>query len=336
VRLVPGAVTAAAGFFLVSRRRGIQAAQVRQELGGQLAASRRGRAGRRDLLPDAGSVSCSDLFADAARAQAAAPRGAGRRPDRGPAPGRGAAWARPSVPPRDPRPPPRARPWNPAPPPPPTARRPGRLCSCHRPAAAAPAKPARAARPAPAPPGGGPLPGQQPAQPAGAPGSPRPLRPRRRPPDQRAGLGRARTDPQITQRLFRRADRHHRVRALVRIDPDHHRPHQHTPPSSPEMARPWRASLIPGLLTLAPLSSHATARTDRPAPRSKARPRERGRQAVREPAHRTSERYGQAPQRRPRSLLGRFGVSRCPAGHVSLRGRASGSRSVGRLVKLSF
>ena len=46
-----------------------------------------------------------------------------------------------------------------------------------------------------------------------------------------------------------------------------------------------------GLLALAPLSSHATARTDRLAPRSKARP-QRGRQAVREPAHRTSERYG--------------------------------------------
>jgi hypothetical protein len=48
---------------------------------------------------------------------------------------------------------------------------------------------------------------------------------------------------------------------------------------------PWRACLIPGWSAAVPLSSHATARPDRPAHRSQARPG--GRQAVREPAHRT-------------------------------------------------
>ena len=44
-------------------------------------------------------------------------------------------------------------------------------------------------------------------------------------------------DPQIAQRFFRRADRHRRVRGLMRIDPDHHCSHQHAPASSPENGR---------------------------------------------------------------------------------------------------
>ena len=69
------------------------------------------------------------------------------------------------------------------------------------------------------------LPGQQVAQAAGAPGRPGPLRPGRRPRQQPLRLDRAGADPQLTQRLLRRADRHRRVRGLVRIDPDHHYHH---------------------------------------------------------------------------------------------------------------
>ena len=46
---------------------GIQAAQVGGELGGELAAGPGDRAGRRDLLQDAGGVSCGDLLGGPAR-----------------------------------------------------------------------------------------------------------------------------------------------------------------------------------------------------------------------------------------------------------------------------
>ena len=39
-------------------------------------------------------------------------------------------------------------------------------------------------------------------------------------------LGRRATHPQLAQRLLGRADRHRRVRALVRVDTDHHCRHQ--------------------------------------------------------------------------------------------------------------
>ena len=45
---------------------GVQAAQVLQELAGQLAARGPDRAGRRDLLQDGGGLSCGDLLGDAA------------------------------------------------------------------------------------------------------------------------------------------------------------------------------------------------------------------------------------------------------------------------------
>jgi len=138
-------------FLLGIAELGVQASQVLQELAGQLVARRRDRAGRGDLLQDAGGVSCGDLLADAAGEQPAAPRAADKRPDCGPGPGRGAAWTAPSAPPRDPRPPPGAGTWSAAPRQRPTARRSGRSCSCPRPAAAAPGRPAWAARPAPAP-----------------------------------------------------------------------------------------------------------------------------------------------------------------------------------------
>jgi len=68
--------------------------------------------------------------------------------------------------------------------------------------------------------------GQQVAQPAGALNGPGPLRPGRGPGQQPLRLGGAGTDLQLTQRLLRRADRHRRVRGLVRVDPDHHCRHE--------------------------------------------------------------------------------------------------------------
>ena len=50
---------------------GIQASQVFQELAGQLAARGADWAGRRDLLQDAGGLSCGDLLGDAASDQVA-------------------------------------------------------------------------------------------------------------------------------------------------------------------------------------------------------------------------------------------------------------------------
>ena len=71
-------------------------------------------------------------------------------------------------------------------------------------------------------PGGDQLLRQQAPQPGGALDRPGPRRPARRPRPQLFRLGRASLHPQLTQRLLARADRHRRVRALVRVDPDHH------------------------------------------------------------------------------------------------------------------
>jgi hypothetical protein len=67
------------------------------------------------------------------------------------------------------------------------------------------------------------------AQAAGALDRPGPPRPGRRPGQQALRLDSAGADPQLTQRLLRRADRHCRVRGLVRIDPDHDYRHGNTP-----------------------------------------------------------------------------------------------------------
>jgi hypothetical protein len=63
---------------------------------------------------------------------------------------------------------------------------------------------------------------QQAPQPGGALHRPGPLRPRRCPRQQLLRLRRAGAHPQLAQRLLDHADRHRRVRALVRVDPDHH------------------------------------------------------------------------------------------------------------------
>jgi len=69
------------------------------------------------------------------------------------------------------------------------------------------------------------------AEPRGAAGAldrPGPLRPGRGPGQQPLSLGHAGADPQLTQRLLRRADRHRRMRSLVGIHPDHHCRHRNT------------------------------------------------------------------------------------------------------------
>ena len=132
--------------------------------------------------------------------------------------------------------------------------------------------------------------GQQPAQPASPLDSPGPPGPRCRPRHELIRLGLRGAYPQFAQRLLRRADHHRRMRALVRVDTDHHCCHQHAP-SPRERRRTWRACLIPDLLALAPLLSHATTRTDRLAPRSKARPHAAGRRLGSQPIG-PLERYG--------------------------------------------
>ena len=72
--------------------------------------------------------------------------------------------------------------------------------------------------------------GQQVAQPADALYRPGPLRPGRGPGQQPLRLGGAGTDPQLTQRLLGRADRHRRVRGLVRVNPDQHCHERPLPP----------------------------------------------------------------------------------------------------------
>ena len=79
-------------------------------------------------------------------------------------------------------------------------------------------------------PGGQQLLGQQVAQAAGALDRPGPLRPGRGPCQQPLRLRGAGAHPQLPQRLLGPADRHRRVRGLVRVDPDHHSCHRPAPP----------------------------------------------------------------------------------------------------------
>ena len=170
--------------------------------------------------------------------------------------------------------------------------------------------------------GGGELLGEQAPQASGAPGRPGPLRPRRRPPDELPRLASGGSDPELAQRFFCRADHHRRVRALVRVHADHHCRHRYAPSRHHREWRTWRACLITDLLSLAPLLSHATARPGRLAPRYKARPGQcrHGRQAVREPARRTSRTLRHNPKR-PQEQLG--GSACSPRHRKSRHGRIS-------------
>jgi hypothetical protein len=112
--------------------------------------------------------------------------------------------------------------------------------------------------------GGDQLLGQQAAQPGGALHRPGPLRPGPRPGGQLAGLARACPDPQRAQRLLGRAHCHRGVRALMRGRSRSPLPSAHSPSSPGHSDRPQRTCLIPDLRwALVPLSSHATARSDR-------------------------------------------------------------------------
>ena len=132
--------------------------------------------------------------------------------------------------------------------------------------------------------------GQQVAQAPGALDRPGPLRPGRCPRHQPPGLGRRGAHPQLAQRLLGLVDRHRGVRGLVRVDTDHHCCHQRLLIIVRDRG-PWRACLISVLAARAsfeprhgetPQSWHLVRKPDRT-----------GRQAVREPAPRTSRRYDQ-------------------------------------------
>ena len=155
---------------------GVDAAQVLEERGGELAAGRLHGARRRDRAQEPGGVSCGDRLRRRRRGPArTAPHAAGRRPGCGCGPGHGGAWTTPSAPPRDHRAGPPGRRPSAARRRRPTGRRSGRSCSRPRRPAAAPGRRAWAARPAPA--------RRRPAAagPAGGPGRRRPRPPRSAP-----------------------------------------------------------------------------------------------------------------------------------------------------------
>ena len=227
VRLVPVAATAVASLLAGLADPGVDAAQVLDEGRGELAAGRRHRVRRCDRRQDPGGLACGDRLGDAAGDQLAqAPRAAGTRPGCGCGPGHGSAWTRSSAPPRDHRAGPPGRRPSAARRRRPTGHRWGRSCSCPRWPAAGPARPAWAAHPAPAHPA---------ASSCWASRWPRPPAPSTAQvrcgqaaahASSRSAWAAAGADPQLTQRLLRRADRHRRMRGLVRIDPDHHCRHE--------------------------------------------------------------------------------------------------------------
>ena len=279
---------------------GIEVAQVLQELAGELVAGLGDGASRRDLLQDAGGLACADLLAEAAGDQLAEHRvePAG---DLVAGPGQVTVPLGPHLQHR------------------------GVVLGCHFPPGPGTQRRDRDGQgvvgvvlvrvpglqqPHPGGqlgrhvqhplPGSDQLLGQQMPQPTSAFHGPGPLRPGRGPGHQLLRLGRGRADPQLAQRLFACPDRHRGMRALMRVHADHHC-HQHTPRSSPRgMAEPQRACLIPDLLALAPLSSHATARPGRLAPRSKARP------------HAVGRRFGSQPT----GPLERYGTTAAPSGSI--------------------
>ena len=94
----------------------------------------------------------------------------------------------------------------------------------------------------------------------------------RRPTQQPLRLPGRGTDPQLAERLLRRADRHRGVRSLVRSTPIITAVISTLQVLIPGMQEPRRACLIT-VLALVPLPGHAMARPGRLAPRHKARPR---------------------------------------------------------------
>ncbi len=172
VTLVPGALTAAASLVLVARSWASRRRRSSRKRRGELEARCGDSAGRGDLLPDLGSLSCGDLLPDTAGNQVAEHgMQPGRRPGYGTGPDPGAAWPTPSARRRDPRPSPGGRPWTAAPQRPPAGHRSGRSYWYPRPPAAAPGRPASAAHPARfrrPPPAAGPADAPAPAAPSTA------------------------------------------------------------------------------------------------------------------------------------------------------------------------
>ena len=117
---------------------------------------------------------------------------------------------------------------------------------------------------------------------------PDPPGPVRRPCHQALGLARRGTYPQLAQRLLRRPDRHRSVRPLVRVYPDHHCIH-----NRPLLARAGvTVAGMPDFGQLASRLFRATPRQDPVSWHVVNKPGRTRRRAVREPAHRASERYG--------------------------------------------
>jgi hypothetical protein len=105
------------------------------------------------------------------------------------------------------------------------------------------------------------------------------LAPGRRPRLQILDLRRRGPDSDLTEPRLVRRESHRGMRCLVRVDADHH--HSHV--VLLESDGPWRACLISDRPAFSPLSSHATARHDEPAPRSKAKPNRAGRRFASQP-----------------------------------------------------
>ena len=137
---------------------------------------------------------------------------------------------------------------------------------------------------------------------------PGPLRPGVRPRHQLLRLAEAGAHPQLAQRLFGGADRHRRMRALVRINPDHHCRHEaassHSLALIGETVAGTPNSRDP-CLALAPLLSHATARPRQAGTSFESQAQRAGRRLKSQPTG-TSRRYdpGSLPSRPgPRRLL---------------------------------
>jgi hypothetical protein len=158
-------------------------------------------------------------------------------------------------------------------------------------------------------------------QPGSALHRPRVVRPGRRPAPQPPGLVRASGNPHPAQRGLSPADRHRRVRTLVRVDPDHHCRHQHssvpsigvgTAAGMPNFGAAGRSFLFRATPRRGPAGWHLVRKPDHP--------KAAGRRYI-EPARRASQRYGltHCHPGQIRSANTKSSVSRCIRGMVAPR-----------------
>ena len=120
---------------------------------------------------------------------------------------------------------------------------------------------------------------EQPPQSSGTLNRPDPLRPGRGPRTQILDLRSRSSNSDLPEPRLLRSERDRGMRSLVRVNPDHHNSHN----VLLESDGPWRACLISDRPAFSPLWSHATARRDVLAPRSKARPDRAGRRFASQP-----------------------------------------------------